>query len=284
MSDNNAMSRKKFVVIGTGAAAAIAASPPATADPLPGGVAAVNPPHAPAAPHHAAKPAPRPPLGSRPEAYAYLTAPEVAFVEAAVERLIPTDAHGPGAKQAGVAYYIDQQLAGRYGRGETMYTHGPWGTPLPTQGYQFRYTPAEVYRLGIVATNRYTQTKYRKTFDQLGASNQDEVLTGLEKGTITFDDVPAQTFFGFLLGDTVQGFFADPMYGGNRDKIGWKTVGFPGVGAVYVSTVDQHNKPYHVEPAGIADEMQHSMAFLDGSPVRHVQTRVAARSNAKDMA
>jgi hypothetical protein len=35
---------------------------------------------------------------------------EVAFVEAAVERLFPTDAHGPGGKEAGVAYYIDQQL------------------------------------------------------------------------------------------------------------------------------------------------------------------------------
>jgi len=265
------LSRKSFVLIGASAAAAAAAPNAADAAPLevaaaPAKSGAKAPPHH--SPIHA--------LGERPEAYLFFTEPEAVFIEAAVERLIPTDRHGAGGKEAGCAYYIDQQLAGSYGRGQTMYTHGPWGTALPTQGYQLRYTPAEVYRLGIAATNAYTNKTYKKVFNALDGAHQDAVLSALEKGTIGFSDPPAQVFFGMLLEDTVQGFFADPMYGGNRDKIGWKTIGFPGVGAVYVGLVEQHNKPYVVEPQGIA--------FHGETPVQHVQTRVAARSLAKDEA
>jgi gluconate 2-dehydrogenase gamma chain len=281
MSEHKPLSRKNFVIAGAGTVAAVAA---AAADPKLTDAAEQV---AAGASHPAKAPmsmGPLPALGARPEAYAYFTPPEVAFVEAAVERLIPTDAHGPGAKQAGVAYYIDQQLAGRYGRGDTMYTQGPWGAGLPTQGYQLRYTPADVYRLGIAATNAYTMKTYDKRFDRLDAAHQNTVLSALENGSITFDGPPAQTFFNFLLGDTVQGFFADPMYGGNRNKIGWKTIGFPGVGAVYYTTIDKQNAPYNVAPAGIADEMQHAMAMLEGEPVEHVQTRVAARSQKKELA
>jgi len=274
------LSRKSFVLIGASAAAA-AATPNAADAAAPLEVAAAPAKRGAKAPPHQQ---PIHALGQRPEAYAYFTEPEAVFMEAAVERLIPTDHHGPGGKEAGCAYYIDQQLAGRYGQGQTMYRHGPWGTALPTQGYQLRYTPAEVYRLGIAATNAYTNKVYRKVFNALDGAHQDTVLTALQMGTIGFDDPPPKVFFGMLLGDTVQGFFADPMYGGNRDKVGWKTIGFPGVGAVYVGLVEQHNKPYVVEPQGIADEMQHSMAFHGGTPVQHVQTRVAARSLAKDEA
>jgi gluconate 2-dehydrogenase gamma chain len=278
VSDQKPLSRKSFVIIGAGAAAA-AAAPATPTDAAPIEIAATPPAHH-AAPAKPMKMPASSALGSRPEAYAYLTDPEVKFIEAAVERLIPTDAHGPGGKEAGCAYYIDQQLFGRYGRGDTMYTHGPWAPALPTQGYQFKYTPAQVYRLGIGATNDYTQKTYGKTFDALDAQHQIAVLSGLEKGTITFDVPPSKVFFGMLLGDTVQGFFADPMYGGNRDKVGWKMVGFPGVGAVYLGLVEQHNKPYRVEPMGIADEMDKSMAFFDAAPVEHVQTRVAGRTAA----
>jgi len=283
MPDDKALSRKLFVILGSGAvagAAAVAAPEALRAEPVAAG-------HA-----KPASPRPTPPmehaptlkaLGARPEAYAYLTGPEVAFVEAAVERLIPTDAHGPGAKEAGVAYYIDQQLAGRYGRGDTIYTQGPWGAGLPTQGYQLRYTPAEVYRLGIAATDAHAKTAYGKVFHLLDGAHQDVVLQGVESGAIVFEDVPAKTFFGMLLGDTVQGFFADPMYGGNRDKIGWKTIGFPGVGAVYLESVDKFNVPYDVAPVGIADEMQKSMAMQGGAPVEHVQTRLAGRARLRDI-
>jgi gluconate 2-dehydrogenase gamma chain len=272
MSDRPPLSRAAFVAIGAAATAAIVAEPAVEA------AAATTPSPPAAAPKPPAHPMAMPALGERPEAYAYFTPPEVAFVEAAVERLIPTDRHGPGGKDAGVAYYIDQQLFGRYGRGDTMYTHGPWGAALPTQGYQLRLTPAQVYRLGIAAADAHAMTTYGKLFPALDGAHQDAVLAAIEAGTVTSPDVPMKTFFGMLLGDTTQGFFADPMYGGNRDKIGWKTIGFPGVGAVYYAAIDKRNTPYVVAPVGIADEMKSQMAILDGTPVEHVQTRVAGRA------
>ena len=281
MPDDKALSRKLFVILGSGAVAAVAAPEAARAEP-PAPVIAKAPAAHPAQPAHHAPPS-LPALGARPEAYAYLTGPEVAFIEAAVDRLIPTDALSPGGKEAGVAYYIDQQLAGRYGRGDTMYTHGPWAAGLPTQGYQLRFTPAEVYRRGMAATDAYATVTYGKVFHLLDGTHQDAVLKGLESGAILFENVPAKTFFGMLLGDTVQGFFADPMYGGNRDKIGWKMIGFPGVGAVYLESIDKLNVPYNVAPVGIADEMKKSMALQGGMPVEHVQSRLAGRTRLREL-
>jgi len=282
MPDDKALSRKLFVILGSGAVAAVAAPETARAEPPAASLAKATAPHPAPATHH--PPPSRPALGSRPEAYAYLTDPEVAFVEAAVERLIPTDALGAGGKDAGVAYYIDQQLAGRYGRGDTMYTQGPWAAGLPTQGYQSRFTPAEVYRLGMAATDAHATSTYGKVFHLLDVAHQDAILQGLESGAIVFaGEVSAKTFFGMLLGDTVQGFFADPMYGGNRDKVGWKMIGFPGVGAVYLETIDKLNVPYTVAPVGIADEMQQSMALQGGTPVEHVQTRLAGRMRLREL-
>lgn len=88
MSEHKPLSRKSFVIAGAGTVAAVAA---AAADP---NLADAAEQIAASAPHTAKSPlnaAPLPALGARPEAYAYFTAPEVAFVEAAVERLIPTD-------------------------------------------------------------------------------------------------------------------------------------------------------------------------------------------------
>ena len=78
---------------------------------------------------------------------------------------------------------------------------------------------------------------------------QDEVLTGLAgiAGDVNLQDVPGATFFGHLLGDTKDGFFADPAYGGNKDMVGWKLVGFPGVPAAYATFIGR-NQAYDVEP------------------------------------
>src|SRR3954469_22677719 len=76
--------------------------------------------------------------------FAFLNADESAFIEAAVERLIPHDETGPGASDAGVAAYIDKQLAGAWGAGERLYRSGPWHPGQVTQGYQLPFTPAEL--------------------------------------------------------------------------------------------------------------------------------------------
>lgn len=228
------VSRKDFVaLVGTAAAAEV----------LPAAAAEAPPAQAPSRP-----------LGDEPEAYRYFTAPEAALVEAAVARLIPADELGPGALEAGVAFFIDQQLVGEFGLAAKMYRQGPWGAGTPTQGYQLPLTPREVYRLGIAATNAYCEAQYGKPFPRLSTAQQDIVLQGLDEGRIAFDAVPAKVFFEMLYANVQQGFFADPMYGGNRDKIGWKLIGHPGVPVAYNAFIGKHDVPFRVaEPTGIAD-------------------------------
>jgi len=86
-------------------------------------------------------------------AYTFLTAPEAAFIEAAVDRLIPADDLTPGGTDCGVALFIDRQLAGAWGSGDRMYMQGPWQKGVPMQGYQSPLTPAEFIRAGIAEAN-----------------------------------------------------------------------------------------------------------------------------------
>lgn len=144
-----------------------------------------------------------------------------------------------------------------------MYMHGPWLPGLPTQGYQLPLAPREVYRLGIAGTNAYCQKQYGKTFDHLSAAHQDGVLQGLDGASISFDALPAKAFFEMLYANTLEGFFSDPIYGGNRNKVGWKLVGFPGAAAAYIGLVDHHNVPYKVAPMGISDVQQEAAVMND---------------------
>ena len=201
---------------------------------------------------HGAHAAPKGAAQSRP--YMFLSQAEVAFLDAAVSHLIPKDELGPGAKEAGVTYFIDQQLFGGYGTMAKKYTQGPWPEGTPQQGYQSPLTPAAVYRAGIRDTNEHCRKTYGgKAFDALTRAQQDEVLKGLDGGKIELEQVRSAFFFNMLLNNTIEGFFADPVYGGNRDKAGWKMVGLPGVAAVYTPFIEKHNVPYKAQPVSIAD-------------------------------
>ena len=191
-----------------------------------------------------------------PEAFTCLTPREVAFVEAALARLIPADELGPGAKEAGVAVFIDRQLAGAFGTMARNYQLGPWQEGTPQQGWQARLTPREVYRVAIEETDRHCEARYGRRLCELLASDQDEVLRSLDEGTLVLTSVRAPFFFALLWENTQEGFFADPIHGGNRDKVGWKLVGFPGVAAVYTDQIEKHGLPYRPEPVSIADLQQ----------------------------
>ena len=212
------------------------------------------------------------------QAFGYLTQPEIRFLDAAVARLIPADDLGPGAKEAGVTYFIDRQLTSVWGTHGRNYRSGPWPEGTPEQGFQSRLTPQEIYRAAIRETDLYCTKQHGKAFCFLTAPQQDEILQALEAGKIELDSLSSKLFFGLLMRNTLEGFFADPMYGGNRDKIGWKLIGFPGVAAAtYNDHIDEHNIAYRVEPVSILD-IQQQRAKLDsqGYPI-HVKLNAAKK-------
>ena len=105
---------------------------------------------------------------------------EVAFVESAVDILIPSDPVGPGAAELGVATYIDRQMAGSYGKGNRLYLEGPFGAATAQQGYQLPMTTSELIRVGIADVNSYTQRQYKKTFAALSAEDRLTVMLELD--------------------------------------------------------------------------------------------------------
>jgi len=180
--------------------------------------------------------------------YAFFTPPEATFIVAAVGRLIPNDPVGPGAVEANVPFFLDRQLAGKFGRGDHYYLGGPWPKGTPEQGYQTRFSPAQLYRAAMAAIDKYVGENFSgAVFSKLTAEDQDKVLKGLESGVITLDGgVDSKTFFAMLLQNTKEGYFSDPIYGGNKDMAAWKMIGFPGAHYDYKEWVPRHGErvPY----------------------------------------
>src|SRR5580692_4532159 len=101
----------------------------------------------------------------------FFTAAEARVVQAACERIFPSDANGPGATEAGVVIYIDRQLAGPYGSDKFRFTQAPFVESVPEHGYQGKQTPREIYRTGV------TQLA---GFPELPADQQDRRLRAIE--------------------------------------------------------------------------------------------------------
>ena len=183
----------------------------------------------------------------------FFTAPEWAFVQAAVARLIPADDVGPGAIEAGVHEFIDRQMEEAFGHASLWYTQGPFADAPPEFGYQGRMPPREVYRAGIAACDAYCKKTFDgKTFAALDAAGQDQVLTSLESGEIEFSEVSSKTFFGFLLQNTKEGYLSDPIHGGNRNGVSWEMIGFPGARADFTDWVGRLGEHYPLPPVTIA--------------------------------
>ena len=199
-----------------------------------------------------------PSAGGNPPDYAspspgFLSDAERAFVEAAVARIIPADDLGPGAKEANVAVFIDRQLAGPYGSAENWYMQGPWAKGTEQQGYQLKLAPAQLYRTAIAAIEAHVkQASGGKSFAGLDTGAQDALLHGLEKGDVKIQGDIGRDFFEMLVQNTVEGFLADPIYGGNRDFIGWKLIGFPGTRYNYVAEIEQYGRKYQQPCVGLA--------------------------------
>jgi gluconate 2-dehydrogenase gamma chain len=192
-----------------------------------------------------------PPTSALPGGWLFFTPEEAAVVEAIADRIIPADDLGPGGKDAGCAVFIDRQLVGPYGTSEWLYMQAPFATNAPANfGPQSPVTPTQRYREGLAALAAYTKQAFGgKLFHQLDPADQDRVLTGLEKNEVLKPNGTA--LFNQIQANVVEGYFADPIYGGNKDMCGWALVGFPGVRYDYRDVIANPNKPYTLPPVSL---------------------------------
>ncbi|ASK63739.1 dehydrogenase [Virgibacillus phasianinus] len=153
---------------------------------------------------------------------------EFKMVEAASERIFPKDENGPGAKELGVAYYIDHQLAGSYGLNARDYMQPPFFHGEKVQGYQGRLRRKEIFRIALKEMQNYSQKKYKKSFANLSAEEQDAILTDFAEDKVNLMTVSPSGFFDLLRSMTLEGVYSDPLYSGNKDMDGWRMRNFPG--------------------------------------------------------
>ena len=144
---------------------------------------------------------------SRHGAQQSLTVDEMEILDAMIGRLIPADEYGPGAREAGALAYIDRELGGVLG--------------------DFR----EAYRAGLFALDRYAMSAQGTRFAELGIADQNAVLADLEAGSGGSGSGflgGSTAFFNMVRDHTWQATFGDPVYGGNREFIGWDLLRYPG--------------------------------------------------------
>jgi len=237
-ADESSPIRRRNFLLGAGTAVAAGLAPPAAAPAQPAASSAST----------AAATASEPPT------YLTLTETEVAFFAAAADTMIPADELTPSGTDCGVVTFIDRQLASAWGGGAKMYRNGPFRKAKREYGYQLPLTPRHFFAAGIVATNAWTRKLYGKDFDRLATKDREDALRALEQGKAALDDFDGKQFFEALLQITMEAFFADPIYGGNRNKASWRMLGFPGLPAVYSNLIEEYrNKRYVAEPQSIAD-------------------------------
>jgi gluconate 2-dehydrogenase gamma chain len=180
----------------------------------------------------------------------FLSGHQRSTVEAAMSRIIPTDDQ-PGAKEAGTVEFLDRYLSGI----DCVYAK-PDGSGFEklegkrAEAWQQRIDVLrEKYAEGIEELDRRSRTRFDADFVELTDEQQDQVLAEMERPTRQADLEEAQAtaafgppepamqqtsveieldFFPLLALHTRQGFYADPIYGGNKDRVGWKLIGFQG--------------------------------------------------------
>ncbi|MGI0091789.1 MAG: gluconate 2-dehydrogenase subunit 3 family protein [Nitrososphaerales archaeon] len=217
-----------------------------------------------------------------------LNVSEQAELAAITETIIPSDGNGPGAKEAGVIYFIDRQLASDYGRSGNMFMDGPFvlsgqtgpitvgnvtysaGSPKVRVGagtrYQYALNMREYWRVGLVAVENYSNSAYGGQFEKITSAQQMQVLKDLwaNKPTMaSFSNILPEDFAYELTFMTWAGFLMDPLYGGNQNMVGWEFTGYNGVnlGNAYGEGKDQKDlmvqtTPFRLKPASLAQYQQ----------------------------
>ncbi len=193
----------------------------------------------------------------QPGAWRFFTPHEARTVEAFTARLLPGSPEDPGAREAGVVYYIDYLMSHPDGIAEANYSHPPYaaaysgesppeGGPdgerviwipedqIERYGYQSIFTPREVLRMGLSALDRVSNQEHGSNFVELNEEQQDALIQAMVDEEVEgFEPLGPKSFFHSLRRYTMEGMFCDPVYGGNRDMAGWRLVGFPGAQRAY---------------------------------------------------
>lgn len=174
-----------------------------------------------------------------------------ATVEAAMARIIPTDDQ-PGAREAGTARFLDHYLSGI----DYVYAKPDGSGFEKLEGKRAGAWRQRIdalrgkYVEGIEELDRRSRGRFDTEFVELPENRQDEILSEMERPEQQKDLQEAQVatgygappepamqqtsteieldFFPLLALHTRQGFYADPVYGGNKDRVGWRLIGFEG--------------------------------------------------------
>jgi len=130
---------------------------------------------------------------STPPPFQTLDAATAAEIDAITSQIIPST-DGPGAHEAGIVYFIDRALS------------------------TFDADKREAYRSGMAAVEKKRQELFpgSKSIVALSSAQQIQLIKAIEH----------TEFFELLRTHTMYGFLGNPSYGGNRDHIGWKLIGF----------------------------------------------------------
>src|SRR5699024_7241859 len=198
-------------------------------------------------------------------------------LKAATERIFPEDDNGPGAVELGAPYFIDKQLAGQWGSNAKAYMRDPFKqgkqvqdyehqdrdqdkqgphsdtqNPTPTPRYQTRLNRGEMFIQGLRKLDKERQDRFKKKFIDAEGDQQDEILEAFEKGEVQMKGVEATTFFNLLLQTTLEGVYADPVYGGNKNMQGWVMKEYPGPRAAYINDIESDDF-IKMEPKSLRD-------------------------------
>ena len=139
------------------------------------------------------------------EAFETLTAAESETLDAVLDRILPSDGNGPGAREARAIQFIDHALAG------------------------YLASQRNTYAIGLLAIDTAAQAQHGTPFHLLTPAQQDTLLKAVESNEIGGFEGSGSSFFSMVRNHTIDGTFSDPYYGGNRDYIGWDMLGYPGV-------------------------------------------------------
>jgi gluconate 2-dehydrogenase gamma chain len=200
-------------------------------------------------------------------------------IEAAMARIIPTD-HEPGASEAGTIDFLDCYLSGIdyiYAKPDGSGFERLEGKRADAWRQRIEIV-RQKYLEGIEELNQRSRAEFGDDFPDLASDQQDAILTIMERPVReqqrareeeqavsgftppepALQQIAAEIdldFFPLLVLHTRQGFLADPIYGGNRNRVGWDAIGFPGPQSLAETHAGRYSTlPYFAETTGVTED------------------------------